>query len=68
VTAGFCQACWNIQHANIIACHHQWHAFIHTSLAGTPCDFGLPAHTVVSHTLAYSCHICHAMCCSGCIG
>jgi ubiquinol-cytochrome c reductase cytochrome b subunit len=23
VTAGFCQACWNIQHANIIACHHQ---------------------------------------------
>ena len=67
VVSGICQACWNIKHANIIACHHQWIAFTQASLAGVACDFGGPAHTVTSTTLAYTCNICHAICCAGCI-
>ena len=68
VTYGLCQRCWNIAHPNIIACTHSWFAFTQASLAGVSCDFGSPAHTITSHTLAYSCHLCHAMCCTGCIG
>jgi cytochrome c oxidase subunit 1 len=67
VTAGLCQACWNIKHANIIACKHQWFAFTLESLAGINCDFSLPVHTIGSTTLTYSCHLCHAIACSGCI-
>lgn len=39
-----------------------------TSLAGTSCDFGLPAHEVTSHRLAYTCDLCHAVSCAGCLG
>jgi len=67
IATGICQACWNIKHANIIACKHQWIAFTQASLAGTACDFGSPAHTVTSQTLAYTCNLCHAIACSGCM-
>jgi cytochrome c oxidase subunit 1 len=64
---GICQLCWNIRHANIILCHHHWFAVTGYSVAGTACDFNLPIHVVTSHVLAYSCHLCHAVCCTGCI-
>jgi cytochrome c oxidase subunit 1 len=71
VTAGICQACWNIKNANIIACNHKWFAIKGYSIAGTACDFGSPSHAVgqdVANVVsAYACDICHAVCCAGCI-
>jgi len=61
-----CQALWNIRHANVIACTHDWSTFV-TNVA-TPCNFGLPTHTIASHVLANTCSMCHAVACSGCIG
>jgi NADH-ubiquinone oxidoreductase chain 3 len=68
VTAGICQACWNLANPKIIACHHKWITFTQASLAGVSCDFGHPPHAIVDKTIAYTCDLCHAMSCSGCIG
>ena len=68
VTAGICQTCWNLAHPNIIICSHKWVAFTQASLAGVSCDFGYPPHSIVNSTLTYTCHYCHAICCTGCIG
>ena len=67
VTSGVCQTCWNLANPAIIACTHNWFAFTQASLHGVACDFGSPAHTVTSHVLVYSCHWCHAICCTGCM-
>lgn len=67
VTSGICQTCWNLANPAIIACTHNWFAFTQASLHGVGCDFGSPAHTVTSHVLVYSCHWCHAICCTGCM-
>jgi heme/copper-type cytochrome/quinol oxidase subunit 1 len=67
VTTGICQACWNIKYANIIACKHQWFLFTQANLAGIGCDFGSPVHTITSTTVAYSCHLCHAIACANCM-
>jgi hypothetical protein len=65
-----CQTCWNIKHETIIKCTHQWFKFTDPTAVGAACDFGAWAsrHTAIptSDAVAWSCHICHAMACSGC--
>jgi hypothetical protein len=62
-----CQQCWNMTHQAIILCTHKWYIVNHPGLVGVACDFGFPPHSIVANTVVHSCHICHAICCSGCI-
>lgn len=64
----FCQLCWNAANSNIINCTHIWKPFTQASLVGTKCDFGGATHEVTNAALSYTCEICHAICCTGCIG
>jgi len=69
-TVAACQACWNDSHRDIINCTHKWFTISDPGMVGVYCDFSnIPRHTVatVAKAVVYSCHLCHATACSGCV-